>query len=132
MIVTEDYLEKHPNEIFVFGDNLLRYGYGGAATLRDCKNAYGFVTKKAPGNKDDAFYRPDEYLSVYLEQMTILKIEIKIHESRVLLGYPTKIWLISKLGSGLANRFKIFEKVIEPNIKKDLAEFKNIRFLWED
>jgi hypothetical protein len=35
MYITKKYLENHPNHIFVFGDNSLRQGKGGAASLRD-------------------------------------------------------------------------------------------------
>ncbi|MFW6247318.1 MAG: hypothetical protein ACOC22_04070 [bacterium] len=40
------------------------------------------------------------------------------------------IYLISKLGAGLANRYHIFDNIIEPNIKEDLSMFNNKRFLW--
>lgn len=39
-------------------------------------------------------------------------------------------FLISKLGAGLANKYGIFEEVIEPHIKADLSDFENVRFLW--
>lgn len=45
-IVTKQFLDNNPNAIFVFGDNLLRVGYGGAAILRDHPQTYGFITKK--------------------------------------------------------------------------------------
>lgn len=41
-----------------------------------------------------------------------------------------KLFLISKVGAGLANRYGIFEDVIEKNIKKDLESFRNVKFLW--
>ncbi|MFW6247319.1 MAG: hypothetical protein ACOC22_04075 [bacterium] len=61
-IITRKYLKENPEHIFVFGDNLLRKGYGGAAKLRDLPNTYGFITKKYPDNKDESFYTPDEYM----------------------------------------------------------------------
>ena len=56
MIITKEYLRNNLNNMFVFGDNLLRRGYAGAASLRDEPNAYGFITKKAPNNDDKSFY----------------------------------------------------------------------------
>jgi hypothetical protein len=120
--ITKEYLQKHPNEIFVFGDNIIRKGYNGAAKLRDEKNAYGFITKKYPDNNDISFYTPDEYKDVYFDEIKKLKSVIELHQD--------KLFLISKLGSGLANRYRIFESVIEPNIMRDLSKFDNVEFLW--
>jgi hypothetical protein len=119
--ITEDYLRKHPNEIFVYGDNTEHYGLGGAAKLRYSVNTYGFITKKYPDNKDSSFYTLPEYQKVYDNEITKL---------RKIISENTEItFLISKLGAGLANRYKIFELVIEPNIRKDL-NYPNVRFLW--
>lgn len=46
----------YPQYLFVYGDNLLRVGCVGQAVIRDCTNAVGLVTKKAPTNKPIAFY----------------------------------------------------------------------------
>lgn len=119
--ITEQYLIEHPNEIFVFGDNLLRTGYGGAAALRDLPNTYGFVTKKKPDNNDDSFYRPDEYWEVFEKEFRLLEDK--------LVSDLAKTFLISKLGSGLANRYKIWEDVIRDRIK-ELEIYPNVRFLY--
>jgi hypothetical protein len=138
IIITAEYLRSHPNEIFVFGDNNLRKGKGGAAFLRDEKNVYGFITKKYPSNDDDSFYRPDEYENIYWEEIQKLRNHILIFNGRFMVDKNEniidtkeiyKIFLISKLGAGRANRYHIFEEVIEPNIKKDL-DYENVKFLW--
>ncbi len=121
-IINKEYLINHPNSIFVFGDNTLRKGKGGAASLRDLPNTYGFITKKYPDNKDSSFYKLDEYLFIYCQEIKYLIEYITSNKN--------KIFLISKIGSGLANRYNIFENIIEPSIKKDLKDFKNIEFLW--
>jgi hypothetical protein len=121
MFVTEEYLRSNPDSVFVFGDNILRRGFGGAAFLRNEPNTYGVITKKKPTNENDAFYRPEEYLEVYKKEIQKLKIEIA--------NNPEKTYLISRLGAGLANRFLIFENVIEPNLHKDLGEFGNVEFV---
>jgi len=120
--ITHEYLEKNPNHIFVFGDNTLRRGHGGAAILRSHTNTYGFITKKYPTYSNNAFYRIKEYKKIYDEEMQKLKTEIQ--------NNPDKLYLISKLGGGLANKHNIFESVIEPNIKNDLQEFGNVEFLF--
>lgn len=120
MYITKEYLRSHPNEVFVFGDNLLRKGKGGAAVLRDEPNTYGFITKKYPNNDDISFYRPGEYGFVFDNELSKLIELIKAN--------PEKIFLIPRLGGGLANKYKIREKIIEHRIKV-LEEFSNVKFV---
>lgn len=119
-LVTKDYLRDNPNVIFVFGDNVIRQGLGGGALLRNHPQAYGFITKKYPNYKDSSYYTPEEYVDIYVGEINTLKYHIR--------AQPNKIFLISKLGAGLANKFNIYEKVIEPRIRTDLA-FDNVVFL---
>ena len=116
------YLQNHPDQIFVFGDNLERWGTGGAAKVRGEPNTYGFITKKAPKTDDSVYYHPEEYREVYNQEIQKL-VEF-------ILANPDKTFLISKIGSNLANKYGIFEAVIEPSIKKLLYGFKNVVFLW--
>ena len=120
--ITAQYLRSHPDEIFVFGDNLLRVGTGGAAALRAEPNTYGFVTKKSPTHLDADYYRPDEYVPVYLHELQELISEIRVRN--------TKTFLISKLGAGLANKYDIWSQVIGPTLKPMLRHYSNVRFLW--
>lgn len=122
MIITKRYLRENPTHVFVFGDNLLRKGYGGAAILRDYKNSYGFITKKKPNSYNSSFFRPKEYEAVFLVEIEKLKNEIQSN--------PKNTYLISKLGSGLANRFNIFEKIIKENLVIELEIFRTVKFLW--
>lgn len=124
ILIDKHYLRQNPDHIFVFGDNLLRVGKGGAAILRDEPNTYGFVTKKAPTHNSSDSYKPEEYSSKYEVEIKRLKKEIE--------KSPTKTFLISKLGAGLANKYGIWEKIIRPNIRKDLSQYQNVKFLWED
>jgi hypothetical protein len=119
--MTAEYLRRHPNVVFVFGDNLLRKGKGGAATLRDEPNTYGFITKKAPNNKDESFYRPEEYVHVFWQEMVHLIVEVSNH--------PEKTYAVSPLGSGLANRYKIYETIIKPMLKILDNQNKNVVLL---
>jgi len=105
--VEAEFLRSNPDVVFVFGDNLLRKGKGGAAKLRDEPNAYGFITKKYPNWKDDSFYRPEEYLPIFREELNKLNRELFDNVGR-------KVFLITKLGAGLANKYNIYEEVIKP------------------
>ena len=116
------YLIDHPDHIFVFGDNILGVGYGGAAALRDYENSYGFITKLEPNDKPDSYFRPAEYAAIYCDQMQLLIQRIRSN--------PGSTFLISKLGAGLANRYHIWEEIIEPTIKHLLAPYPNVEFLW--
>jgi len=118
--ITAGFLQENPNIVFVFGDNLIRRGKGGAARLRDEPNTYGFLTKKYPNNKDSSFFRPKEYKSIFYQHFLFLIREIKKN--------PKKTYIIPKLGSGLANRYLIYEKIIQPNLKK-LKVLKNVVIL---
>ena len=40
-------------------------------------------------------------------------------------------FFISQIGSGLANKYNIWEEVIELSIEV-LLQFKNVTFLWEE
>lgn len=122
IIITEKYLDVHPNEIFVFGDNFDGRGLGGAAKLRYHKQAIGFITKKHPDDEDESFFNCENYIPWYLSAVSSLRDRIK--------RQPDKIFLISKLGAGLANRYGIFEKIIEPTIKVLLSDLNNVRWLW--
>jgi hypothetical protein len=124
LIITEDFLDKNPSAIFVFGDNTLRQGYGGAAVLRDHPRAYGFITKKYPNNDDGSFYHPKEYASIFFDEL--VKLKEKIQDD------PFKTFYISQLGGGLANKYKIWELIIKDGLEKNLKSFLNVILLWDD
>jgi hypothetical protein len=119
--ITKSYLRQNPDHIFVFGDNLIRKGKGGAAILRDEPNVYGFNTKKLPNNNEGSFYKPDEYRQKFEVELKRLIEEIE--------RFPNKIFMISKLGGGLANRYGIYEKVIQSGLEV-LKQYPNVKFLF--
>jgi hypothetical protein len=121
--ITDQFLNDNPNALFVFGDNLIRKGYGGAAVLRDHPQAIGFVTKKFPDNRDTSFYDPVEYESLFFQELK--KLEKMIEEK------PDKTFYISQLGGGLANRYNIWGVLIQPNIVGKLQNFDNVVFCFQ-
>lgn len=122
MTVTEEFLINNPSCIFVYGDNTQGKGKAGAAQFRDMPNTYGFITKRYPCTQDRCYYTQDEYKAVYDNEIEKLKFEIYSN--------PQKTYLISKLGSELANKFGIFEAIIASRIKEDLKGYRNVKFLW--
>ena len=122
-IVTKKFLDENPNAIFIFGDNLRRVGYGGAAALRDHKQTYGFITKRNPDNMDESFYRPESYNIDFL----VYAIELQLFIEKNM----DKTFYISQLGGGLANRYKIWEKVLKPGLEKYFSNYDNVVFLWD-
>jgi len=106
--ITKQWLDQHPNAIFVFGDNLYRSGHGGAAKLRDHPQSYGFITKRKPTNNDDAFYNKKTYTCILCSEMRKLRMQI---------DNDNKTYYISALGSGLANKHHIW-KIIKPVFKE--------------
>lgn len=122
--LTLNFLDENPNAIFIFGENLQKFGKGGAAFLRDHPRAFGFITKKFPDNNDGSFYTSEEYSPVFFEELEKLEALIK--------ASPNKIFYISKLGSGLANKYKIWEKLIQHNLTLKLEKYKNVVFCWRD
>lgn len=120
-IVTEDFLKQNPDCVFVFGDNLIRKGKGGAASLRDFVNSYGFITKKYPDNLYTSFYTKVEYLPIFEKEKEKLTSFIERN--------PDKTFLISKLGGGLANKHHIYESIIEPWLKSINEKYDNVYLL---
>lgn len=121
-VVTKKFLADNPDCVFVFGDNEERRGLGGAAKLRNMPNSYGLITKKYPNRKTSSYYTVSKYRCVWKSEAKKLYELIELN--------PLKTFYISKVGSGLANKFGIFENIIEPNIKFMLSQFKNVVFLW--
>ena len=122
--VTEETLNSEPESYFVFGDNTIKQGTGGAAKLRHHPRAIGFVTKKQPDNKPSSSFKPEEYLKIFFEQLDQLINIIKTN--------PQKTFYVSKLGAGLANKYMIWERVIKHNLVSELGEYSNVVFCWEE
>lgn len=51
---------SYPDKVFIYGDNLRRYGKGGQAIIRDEPNAFGIPTKVGPSWEDWAFFSDKE------------------------------------------------------------------------
>ena len=121
-IISEKYLNDNPQYIFVFGDNLQGKGLKGAAKLRYHPQSYGFITKKYPSYQSSAFYKPTQYKPIFDGELSKL---INVIESN-----PKFTFLISPIGSGLANKHKIWETIIKEGLTA-LEKYDNVTFLYD-
>jgi hypothetical protein len=70
MIITVKMIRESVNTVFIFGDNLERWGTGGQAKVArrfvECGKTFGIPTKRKPRKTPDVFFsdRPDEIQSV--------------------------------------------------------------------
>lgn len=119
---TEEIVKANPNKLFVFGDNMLRYGKGGQAVIRDLPNTLGIVTKREPRTGKDAYFSDAE------DEMDTLLQDIR------------KLWLISRcntfthivfptkgLGTGRAH-MKSKSPILYKMMKNKLATYFNYTF----
>lgn len=60
-LVTVERCRKHPETIYLFGDNLIGKGKAGQAVIRDEPNAFGVPTKRYPNMEDRSFFTDDEF-----------------------------------------------------------------------
>jgi len=62
MFVTREFIRSHKKWLFVFGDNLIKRGYGGQAkACRGEPNTLGIPTKRYPTWAKDAFFTDNDY-----------------------------------------------------------------------
>ena len=119
---TEEIVKANPNKLFIFGDNMLRYGKGGQAIIRDLPNTLGIVTKREPRTGKSAYFSDAE------DEMDVLLQDIR------------KLWLISRcntfthivfptkgLGTGRAH-MKSKSPILYKMMKNKLATYFNYTF----
>ena len=96
--ITRAEIRKHPERIYVFGDNLEKRGFGGLA--RECRgepNAIGIPTKKAPSMAESAFFSDADYgLWLKATKPAWQRIKQAIFEGK------TVVFPKAGLGTGLA------------------------------
>lgn len=95
---TRDLIQRNPNTLFVFGDNLWQVGKKGQAEeARGEPNAVGIPTKHRPAMQEDAFFTDadfDKVRPIWLRQFNRLKQHHK-KGGRI-------CWPASGVGTGLA------------------------------
>lgn len=93
--ITRQMLRDEPNTLFVFGDNLVRRGFGGQAReMRGEPNAVGIPTKARPSMETSAFLH-DRDLEKWL---SVCRAEF----NRLLSHDGPIVWPADGIGTGLA------------------------------
>ena len=100
--------KANPRSIYVFGDNLLRVGEAGQASIRSCNNAIGIATKKKPSMLDSSFFSDKEYdkLEPFLKKEMDKIVSIMFSDNLDTLVFP-----IDGLGTGLSKLPQMAPKV---------------------
>ena len=89
--ITKDIMRRRSRDLFVFGDNLERWGRGGqAAVMRDEPNAVGIPTKRSPTE----YLRDDDYAE-WLEAIIPSFYTLLHHEGTI-------VWPKNGIGTGRA------------------------------
>ena len=123
--ISKEFLDENPKAYFVHGDDLSKSGLTGAARIKCHPHTLSFITRKWANEKDDgSFYRPEEYASVFFEELSKLE--------KIVSKYPNRTFYIPKIGSGPSNRFFIWERLIHHNLVGALTKYDNVVFCWED
>ena len=126
--ITREFVRKHPNFLFVFGDNLAEKGLGGQAReMRGEPNAVGIATKRSPSMNSDAFFSDSDIHNVIV--MGAIKDSFRSLEFHLLSG---DVVVIPKngVGGGLAN-LPVNAPLIDTFIKKSIERLVNIYGLTE-
>lgn len=88
---------KNPDDLFVFGDNMVRRGTGGQAAIRSAPNAIGLATKHTPSTNSAAYFSNAD-IDLFREE--VRRIHAIISPA---LKSGKKIWFpAGGLGSGLS------------------------------
>ena len=99
---------NNPNKIYIFGDNLCGIGKDGQAIIRDCSNAFGIPTKRAPSMNSNAFFSDqfDEYEAVKAKIEKLITLDR--YKTDITFVFPT-----AGLGTGLAKMNQTSPKLFE-------------------
>jgi hypothetical protein len=88
-------VKRHPDEIFVFGDNMAGWGKKiGQAIIRPMPNAFGVPTKREPARYEAAYFsdQPDEFAAIHKSLQKLYRLS-RTH---------TLVFPLGGLGTGLA------------------------------
>lgn len=117
--ITRKMLQSEPETLFVFGDNMRRYGYGGQAKeMRDEPNAVGIPTKWSPADFEEAYFQDADLIKVMAE----IDRELDKLYAHAALGGEI-VWPEDGIGTGMAQLPERAPKIWEfiENARKDLA-----------
>lgn len=73
-------VRSNPNQIYVFGDNVDRWGKRGQAIIRDESNAFGVATKRRPHTSESSYFsdkNPKDYANL-LADLDNLRLRLQL------------------------------------------------------
>jgi len=88
---------SNKHKLYVFGDNTIRTGHGGQASIRDIKNSIGIATKLLPSQSNNAYFS-DQYEEYQIIVNDIEKMIKKFKEEE----YEVLVLPYDGLGTGLS------------------------------
>ena len=107
ILITRKFIQSHPDWLFIFGDNVLKTGYGGQA--KECRNepnTFGIPTKFAPSMNERDFFTDDffEAIKIIYDDIFEYMAESKIDKYKNVVIFP-------RIGEGLAELPKRAPKI---------------------
>ena len=106
--ITRQMLKDEPEVLFVFGDNMQRWGKGGQAYhMRGEPNSVGIPTKRTPKGGLSAFFIDDDYFS-WLKESEKDILRLKQHTGKI-------VWPLYGIDTGRArlkqSSLRIYEAI---------------------
>lgn len=93
--ITRADLRANPSTLYVFGDNLLQWGYGGQAReMRGEPNAVGIPTKSSPNR-----FAEDKFALAFLQVWVVRFEDLDYHLTTI----GDVVWPEDGIGTGLAD-----------------------------
>jgi hypothetical protein len=120
MILRDD-LRSNPDTLYVFGDNVERWGMKGQAKeMRGEPNAVGIPTKWTPNNLHVSFFSDDDFDKIY----EIWKKDIP-PLYKAILAHKVVVWPTDGIGTGLSDLPRSAPKVFNllGKVLTDLASY---------
>ena len=120
-MITDEFIETHPECVFVYNDNLIRRKLGGNPILKRRGNVVGFVGKKYAHNLINSFFTKEEYLPVFECEKKMLLNLIEKNQDR--------LFLISRIGGGICDVENIYDEIVHPWLEEVKNKYKNVILL---
>lgn len=122
--ITRFDIQTNPNQIYIFGDNDARTGYGGQAQeMRGEPNSIGIRVKKLPDNDPASFYTDDEYSN----NVQKINQDINLIRKNAILKGKTIVIPEDGIGTGYAHLQKTAPKTFKflTSVIKYLEDYVN-------
>ena len=89
--ISREYVQSHPDEIFVYSENYLREGYGEESKeMRGEPNTVGIVTRKKSGTTEDSFFNDLEFEENKIKINEGIKEIISFIDEGKKINFPTQ------------------------------------------